>query len=75
MATKTENTAAVPVTLRQDKQDKYSPRNMMLYHTSLALLKSLLDNGTFTEKEYKKMCRILTKKYGLSSCSIFAKIA
>ena len=50
MATKTENTAAVPVTLRQDKQDKYAPENMMLYRTSLALLKSLAEDGTFTEK-------------------------
>ena len=75
MATKIASTAAEPAILHQDKQDKYSPCNMMLYRTSLALLKSLLDNGTFTESEYKKMCRILTKKYGLSSCSIFAEIA
>ena len=75
MVTETASTAAVPAILHQDKQDKYSPCNMMLYRTSLALLKSLLDNGTFNEKEYKKMCRILTKKYGLSSCSIFAEIA
>ena len=41
MVTKTENTAAVPATLRQDKQDKYAIENMMLYRTSLALIKSL----------------------------------
>ena len=75
MATKTENTAAVPVTLRQDKQDKYAPENMMLYRTSLALLKSLAEDGTYTEKEYRKICTILTKKYGLSSGSIFAESA
>lgn len=75
MVTETASTAAVPAILQQDMQDKYAPCNMMLYRTSLALVKSLLDNGTFTEKEYKKMCRILTKKYGLSSCSIFAEIA
>ena len=75
MATKIANTAVESVILQQDMQDKYAPCNMMVYRTSLALLKSLLDNGTFTEKEYRKMCRILTKKYGLSSCSIFAEIA
>ena len=48
MATKTENTAAEPATLRQDKQDKYAAENMMLYRTSLALLKSLTEDGTFT---------------------------
>ena len=75
MVTKTENTAAVPATLRQDKQDKYAIENMMLYRTSLALLKSLTEDGTFTEKEYRKICTILTKKYGLSSGSIFAECA
>ena len=75
METKTENTAAEPVTLRQDKQDQYAPENLMLYRTSLALLKSLTEDGTFTEKEYGKICTILTKKYGLSSGSIFAEIA
>ena len=75
MVTETASTAAVPAILHQDMQDKYAPCNMMLYRTSLALVKSLFDNGTFTEKEYKKMCRILTKKYGLSSDSIFAECA
>ena len=75
MVTKTENTAAVPVMLRQDKQDKYAAENMMLYRTSLALLKSLTEDGTFTEKEYGKICTILTKKYGLSSESIFVEVA
>lgn len=75
MATRIASTAAEPAILQQDRQDKYAPCNMMFYRPSLALLKSLLDNGTFNEKEYKKMCKILTKKYGLSSCSIFAEIA
>ncbi|MBQ8836828.1 MAG: hypothetical protein IJ002_04895 [Clostridia bacterium] len=75
MVTETASTAAENAIFCQDKQDKYSPSNMMLYRTSLALLKSLWDNGTFTESEYKKMRKILTKKYGLSSCSIFAEIA
>lgn len=75
METKTENTVAVPAMLRQDKQDRYAPENLMLYRTSLALLKSLTEDGTFTEKEYGKICTILTKKYGLSSDSIFVEVA
>ena len=59
MATKTENTAAVPAMLHQDKQDKYATENMMLYRTSLALLKSLAEDGTFTEKEYRKLSTML----------------
>lgn len=75
MVTRIENTAAVPVTLRQDKQDKYAPENLLLYRTSLALMKTLVEDGTFTEKEYCKISTMLARKYGLSSDSIFAEIA
>ena len=75
MVTRIENTAAEPVMLRQVKQDKYAPENMMLYRTSLALLKSLAEDGTFTEKEYCKLSTMLARKYGLSSGSIFAESA
>ena len=75
MVTRIENTAAEPVMLGQDKQDKYAPENMMLYRTSLALLKSLAEDGTFTEKEYCKLSTMLARKYGLSSGSIFAESA
>ena len=75
MATKIENIAAVPAMLHQDKQDKYATENMMLYRTSLALLKSLAEDGTFTEKEYRKLSTMLARKYGLSSGSIFAEYA
>ena len=73
MATKTENTAHEIATLRQDTADKYAPQNLMLYRTSLSLMKSLVDDGTFTDKEYQKICTTLSKKYGLSSSSIFAE--
>ena len=75
MARKTENIVAVPATLRQDKQDKYAPENLMLYRTSLALLKTLAEDGTFTEKEYCKLSTILSRKYGLSLGSIFSECA
>ena len=75
MEIKTENIVAVPATLHQDKQNKYAPENLMLYHTSLALMKTLVEDGTFTEKEYCKLSTILSRKYGLSSDSIFSGIA
>lgn len=50
MAIKTENIAAEPATLRQDRQDKYAPENLMLYRTSLALLKSLAEDGILRRK-------------------------
>ena len=73
MATKTENTAAESATLRQDTADKYAPENLMLYRTSLSLMKSLVEDGCFTEKEYRKICTTLGEKYALSSSSIFAE--
>ena len=75
MATKTGNTAAGPVILRPDRQDKYAPGNLILYRTSLALYRKLADEGVFNEDEYCHIRTILNKKYGLSSDSIFAECA
>ena len=71
MVTKRENTAAVNATV---KQEKYSPDNLMMYSISLALMKTLADEGVFNESEYRKICTKLTKSRGLSSSSIFAEI-
>lgn len=75
MATKTENTAAEPVMLRPDSQDKYAPGNLILYRTSLALYRNLKNQGIFNDEEYCHIRSILNKKYGLSSDSIFAECA
>ena len=75
MATKTANTAAGPVMLHPDKQDKYAPGNLILYRTSLALYKNLMDEGMIGEDGYCQIRTILNKKYGLSSDSIFAESA
>ena len=73
MAIKTENTVQEFATLIHDKQDKYKPENLMLYRTSISLMKSLVDDGCFTDKEYRKICTTLGEKYGLSSSSIFSE--
>ena len=75
MATATENTAAGNATVHPDSQDKYAPGNLILYRTSLAMYRSLKNQGIFNEDEYCKIRTILTKKYGLSSDSIFAECA
>ena len=75
MATKTGNTAAGPVMLRPDSQNKYDPNNLILYRTSLALYRNMADSGTITEGTYRKIRTILNKKYGLTSDSIFAESA
>lgn len=74
MGIKTENTAVEAAMLRQDSRDKHSPVNLMLYRTSLSLIRNLAREGVFTDMEYRKICTILNKKYGLSSDSIFAEI-
>ena len=75
MAMLTGNTAAGNATVRPDGQDKYAPGNLILYRTSLALYRNLKNQGVFNEEEYCKIRTILTKKYGLSSDSIFAESA
>ena len=75
MATKTANTAAEPVMLHPDKQDKYAPGNLILYRTSLALYRNLVDEGIINQDGYCQIRSILNKKYGLSSDSIFAECA
>ena len=75
MGTRPENTAAEPVMLRQDSEDKYAPINLMLYRTSLALAENLVDDEVFTRQDYRKMRTILNKKYGFPSGSIFAESA
>lgn len=73
METKTENTVAETVTLSQETNDKYDFVNLMYYRTSLALMKNIAESGIFNESEYRKICTMLNKKYGLSSDSIFAE--
>ncbi|MBR0535873.1 MAG: hypothetical protein IIX14_05785 [Clostridia bacterium] len=75
MEIKTENTVAEPATLIQETNDKYDFVNMMHYRTSLALIKNLTEDGIFNDAEYRKICTMLNKKYGLSSNSIFAENA
>jgi len=75
MATKIGNTAAGSVMLRPDSQNKYDPNNLILYRTSLALYRNMMDEGLFNEEEYCQIRTILNKKYGLSSDSIFAESA
>ena len=75
MATATENTAAGNATVHPVGQDKYAPGNLILYRTSLALYRNMMDEGLFSEEEYCQIRTILNKKYGLSSDSIFAESA
>ena len=75
MAMQAANTAAGNATVHPDSRDQYAPGNLILYRTSLALYRNLTNQGVFNEDEYCHIRTILTKKYGLSSDSIFAESA
>ena len=69
------NTAVARVTLQPVERDPYAPTQRILYHTSVSLVERLVKQGLLTASDYKKAIDVLNKKYGLSSCSIFAEIA
>ena len=75
METLIANTAVGNVTVHPDSRDQYAPGNLILYRTSLALYRNLANQGVFNDEEYCHIRTILTKKYGLSSDSIFAESA
>ena len=75
METTVVNTAVARVTLQPVEQDPYDPAQLILYHTSVGLIERLVKQGLLTASDYKKAIDVLNKKYGLSSCSIFAEIA
>ena len=49
-------------------------RRIKEYHIALALIKELRSGGVIDDKDYAIICTVLAKKYGISSCSIFAEI-
>ena len=75
METTVANIAVARVTLQPIKRDPYDPAQLILYHTSVGLIERLVKQGLLTASDYKKTIDVLNKKYGLSSCSIFAEIA
>lgn len=77
MATKTVNTVQERAISKAEESssDKYAPDTMMRYHTTLALIDSLVADGCFTQADRRKAYTIINQKYGLSSDSIFAGIA
>ena len=59
----------------ENKPDKYAADTMMRYHTTLALIDGLVEDGCFTQADRRKAYTIINRKYGLSSDSIFAETA
>ena len=70
---RTRNTAAGSAITAPGGENPYSPDNLILYHTSLGLLETLVKRGILTKNDFKKACQVLTRKYGLPANSIFAE--
>lgn len=73
MAIKAENTAAVNAMSHPDSA--YEPDNLIRYHTTLALVEKLVEDGALTHADYRRSCTILSRKYGIPSDGIFAETA
>jgi len=77
MATKTVSTVQECVISKavESSSDKYSPDTLIRYHTTLALIDGLVEDGCFTQADRRKAYTIINRKYGLSSDSIYAETA
>ncbi len=54
------------------QKEVYSPENLMRYQTAVAVAERLHSEGLLTLQDKRKVLRALSRKYGLSSGSIFA---
>lgn len=70
---KKENTAPVSATENRKEYPMKSETfdKLFRYQTVMAWVRSLLDNGIISGREYTKIDTMMLKKYGISSCSIF----
>ena len=58
--------------MTQNQPEKYSADNIIKYKTVMAAIDSLVSQGLLTAKDKAEMSKIIDKKYGFNSCSIFA---
>ena len=46
-------------------------KRLFAYKTTVAIMKSMLNDGIISKEEYSIIDTIIAKKYGFSSCSIY----
>lgn len=73
MAIKAENTAVANAMSPPD--NAYDADNLIRYHTSLALVEKLVEDGMLTAADYRKTCILLSRKYSIPLDGIFAETA
>ena len=75
MATKNENTAAVPAMLRTCESNPYSFEDMLYYRVALSLIRSMTHQGSLSQEDYQKACKLLARRHGFPEKSILAEAA
>lgn len=73
MATKIENSAVGSVMSNPDAS--YNHGNLIRYHTSMALIERLVEEGLLSRADYRRASTILSQKYGIPQDGIFAEVA
>ena len=48
---------------------------MLYYQASLSLLRGMVRQGSLSQEDYRKACRILARRYGFPEKSILAEAA
>lgn len=51
--------------------DREFAQRILAYRTTMAMVRGMFLDGIITEEEYAEIDTIMTKKYGLSSCTIY----
>lgn len=55
--------------------DKEYLNSIYAYSLSMNIAKEMLNRGIISEKDYSKIDKIMAKKYGINSCSLFRENA
>ncbi len=53
-------------------KDTYTVKNILNHRTAIASIDTLFNQGTITQAEKWELYRLMNKKYGFNSSSIFA---
>jgi hypothetical protein len=66
-----EHATTNPSTRRLPMMEKKKVRDLSLYHSTMALMRTLLARGVITPEEYGVIDTKMAEKYGLKSSVIF----
>ena len=75
METQTENTVHKDAITKQPEpfmaQKPDNEESLFHYESTMAVVRKMRSAGIITDKDYRKIDRIIARKYGISLCSIY----